>query len=185
MKHWLPFRFTPASWGLVGNAYFEAEAYYSLTGGALDRRLLQIRLADDEEKLRAALIEVDVRYGRVAPLDAARRRAELTFPPGLDRDLALLEADHDHGALDNNVYGRRRADLKNEPWVAIVNSGFNPEQGIDGVFFEFDWNSQWIEYLRNNGYVGHSDEQVLDDWFADVCRSHSLSDPLVPFMRDT
>jgi len=54
----------------------------------------------------------------------------------------------------------------------VINASFNPKEGINGVYFEFDWNAQWIEFLRINGYIGHTDEQIVDDWFADVCRSH-------------
>ena len=176
MRHWLPFRFTPASWGLVGDAYLEAEAHYSLTGEALDRRLLEIRHGNDPVRLREAMIELELHYHHITPHEAAKRRVELAHPPGPERELALLEADHDHGIIDQNTYGKRRAELKDEPWIAIVNSGFNPDQGLDGVFFEFDWNAKWIEYLRTHGYVGHSAEQVLDDWFSDVCRSHGLGD---------
>ena len=180
MRHWLPFRFTPASWGLVGDAYLEAEAYYSLHGEALSRRLLEIRMANDSLALRKALIELDLCYERITPYEAAKQRVDVAHPPGLERDLALLAVDHDHGILDANAYGKRCAELKDEPWVAIVNSGFNPEQGVDGVFFEFDWNAKWIEYLRNHGYVGHNEEQVLDDWFSDVCRSQNLNDQFAP-----
>jgi hypothetical protein len=176
MNRWLPFRFTPASWGLVGNAYLEAEAHYLLSGESLDRRLLEIRLADDPLKLRKALIELELCYEHITPYEAAKQRVELAHPPGPEHDLAILEVDREHGKIDHNTYSKRRADLKDEPWIGIVNSGFNPDQGIDGVFFEFDWNTKWIEYLRAHGYVGHSAEQVLDDWFSDVCRSHSLGD---------
>lgn len=181
-KRWINFRFLPASWGLVGDAYLEAEAHYNFTGEALERRLLQIRLANDADRLQHELLELDLRYGHLTPYDAARQRVEMTQPPGVERDLTLLDLEHEFHKLSDSAYQKQRAALKNEPWISIVNSGFDPEQGIDGVFFEFDWNQQWIEFLRVNGYVGHSDEQVVDDWFADVCRSHgNINDPVVPF----
>jgi hypothetical protein len=186
-KRLIPFRFTPASWGLVGDAYREAEAYYHLDGEALERRLLEIRLADDPQKLQEAMLELDVRYQRISPYEAAKQRVTMTQPEGLDRDLALLAIEHDYGNVRDHDYQKRRATLRGEPWICIVNSGFDPQQGIDGVFFEFDWNQQWVEYLRSHGYSGQTDEQVVDDWFTDVCRSHSQNEPLVPFsiLRDT
>ena len=180
-KRWIPFRFLPASWGLVGDAYLEAEACYSLDGAALERRLLQIRLRDDPQRLERELVESALRHGAISPYQAALRRVELTHPPGTERDLANLAVEHEHGKIDDITFNKQRAMLKNEPWIGIVNSGFDPEQGIDGVFFEFDWNQQWIEYLRTNGYSGRTDEQVIDDWFTEVCRSHSMNDTTVPF----
>lgn len=179
LRRWLPFRLTPASWGLVGKAYSEAEAHYSLEGEALERRLAYIR-QDDPAMLARELLDIECRYGRVTEYDAALRRVEMDHPPGVEHDLARLDVDYQHGKLDKFVYEKQRATLKNEPWIAIINSGFDPQQGIDGVFFEFDWNETWIEFLRSNGYSGRNDEQVIDEWFADVCRSHGLNDS-VPF----
>ena len=181
LRRWLPFRFLPASWGLVGDAYLEAEAHYSLRGEALERRLAQIRLCDDPQRLERELVEIAVRYGTISAHQAAVRRVELTHPPGPERDLALLEIEHEFDKIDDITFNKQRSLLKNEPWIGIVNSGFDPSQGIDGVFFEFDWNAQWIDYLRNNGYAGRTDEQVIDEWFADVCRSHTMNDAVVPF----
>ena len=181
IKRWLPFRLLPASWGLVGDAYLEAEAHYKLQGEALERQLLLIRLRDDPQRLERELVEVAVRYGAISEYQAAVRRVELSHPPGTERDLALLEVEHSFAKIDDISFHKQRALLKNEPWIGIVNSGFDPEQGVDGVFFEFDWNQQWIDYLRNNGYSGRADEQVIDEWFSDVCRSHNMNDGIVPF----
>jgi len=180
LRRWIPFHWTPASWGLVGNAYSEAEAHYRLEGEALERSLAYIRRTDDPAALARELLDIEYRHGRITEYDAALRRVELDHPPGVERDLARLNVDYQHGKLDKFVYEKQRATLKNEPWIAIINSGFDPQQGIDGVFFEFDWNETWIEFLRSNGYSGRSDEQVIDEWFADVCRSHGLNDS-VPF----
>ena len=210
----IPFRWFPASWGLVGDAYQEAKAYYELSGEALARRLLEIRCNDTKafhhglldirfqyghiteyehtieaakidyegDELASKLLAIDVLFGKVSSYDAERQRAE-AMQPGLDRDLALLAVEHDYGNLADNEYEKTRATMRNEPWIAIVNSGFDPEQGIDGVFFEFDWNQPWIEFLKINGYIGHTDEQIVDDWFTDVCRSYASAD-IMPFPRD-
>jgi hypothetical protein len=170
---------------LAGAAYSEAEAYYHLDGEALERRLAEIRLADDPVQLRQAMLDLDLRYERISPYDAAKQRAMMQAE-GIDRELALLAIEHEYGNLTDHAYQKQCALLKNEPWICIINSGFDPQQGIDGVFFEFDWTPQWIEYLRAHGYVGHTEEQVVDDWFTDVCRSHGQNEPLVPFsvLRD-
>ena len=210
----LPFRWLPASWGLVGDPYEEAKAHYELRGEALARRLLKIRCKDERafdlglldieyqyghiseyehaiartridyegDELASKLLSVDVLYGKISPYDAQRQTAEI-LPPGLERDLALLAVEHDHGKLTDNAYEKACATLRNEPWIAIINSGFDPEQGIDGVFFEFDWNPPWIEFLKVNGYIGHTDEQIVDDWFTDVCRSYASAD-ILPFPKD-
>lgn len=184
MARLIPFRFTPASWGLVGDAYLEAEAHYNHTGEELERRLLEIRVKSDSNgllKWKLGLVDIERRYGKLTEHEAALRRLEITQPPGVEYDLAVLKINHTYGKISDVEYQKTHAALSNEPWVCIVNSGFDPSQGVEGVFFEFDWNQQWIEFLRSHGYTGHTDEQVIDEWFTDVCRSQQINTDTVPF----
>lgn len=36
--------------------------------------------------------------------------------------------------------------------------------------FSLDWNTLFIEKLKDSGYVGESEEAIVDQWFQDVCR---------------
>lgn len=58
---------------------------------------------------------------------------------------------------------------KEEPWVAVLETHVNIENPRNG-FFELDWNDYFVAYLRDNGYSGGSDEEVVDGWFQDLCR---------------
>jgi hypothetical protein len=214
-KHWLPFSWMPASWGLEGNAYLEAKAYYELDGEALDRRLVEIKCEEDDEKAKAQKlldldlkyhkidpyqhatrmidlqyedenerllhqIDVEVRYDKVSPYDAEVKKTEHKFENGLERDLELLRIDHEFGKIEKQAYLKRQATMKKEPWISFVDSGFNPEQGIDGVFFELDWNPFWIDFLKLHGFVGVTEEQIVEDWFSEVCRSYAQPSGQLP-----
>jgi hypothetical protein len=203
----LNFRYLPASWGLVGDAYLEAEAHYNLTGEKLERRLIAIRYRDepdvqerknldvdykyylvddyeydtelnkltyeDETERLLHQLDIDIRHDKISAYAAATIKAKANHPEGVDRDLALLDVELEYGKIDKNAHAKQAATAKNEPWVGFVNSGFDPEQGIDGVFFELDWNPQWVDFLRTNGFVGKTDEQIVEDWFAEVCKSYA------------
>ena len=39
------------------------------------------------------------------------------------------------------------------------------------VFFELDWNQYFVEHLRTNGFRGTTDEEVVDQWFQELCRN--------------
>src|ERR1044072_7154849 len=136
-KPLIPFRWMPASWGLVGEAYLEAEAHYTLKGEALERRLLHIRLSHDPTQLSLALLELDHRHQHISDYELAKRRIELTQEPGVERDLALLDNDLRFHNITDIEYQRQCAALKNEPWIAIIKSGFDPSHGV-GVYLEFD-----------------------------------------------
>lgn len=56
-----------------------------------------------------------------------------------------------------------------EPYVSIVRVDVDPSQPGNGSF-ELDWNEYFVAKLVRNGYSGKSDEQIVDQWFQDVCR---------------
>jgi hypothetical protein len=210
-KRLIPFRLMPASWGLRGRPYEEAEAAYYLDGEELARRLVEIAHVGDAAARKRALLALDLEYGRIAAFDhdmtllgidnrAGDRAAilgielrhgritqydhdvqmtEIVHSVGVDREVALLDVELKHEKISRNEHAKRCATLREEPWVGIIDQGFDPDQGLNGVFFEFDWNEYWIDYLRINGYDGNTDEQVFDQWFSDVCRAQIGDEQMV------
>jgi len=57
-----------------------------------------------------------------------------------------------------------------EPWINIVSMEMEPENGANIGAIEMDWNEQFIKVLQQNGYIGVSDEDAVDQWFRDVCK---------------
>ena len=175
-KRLIPFRFLPGSWGLTGQIYLEAEASYNLSGEALEKRLIEIRHADDPATLKEKLLDIEVKAGRLSQYDRDLSAA-MDGNKGTDQELAVLGVDLKHNKIDKNKYDKETATIKHEPWVGIINQGFDPAQGMNGVYFEFDWNADWIAYLQANGYAGHNDEQIVEQWFSDVCKVGNISAP--------
>lgn len=56
-----------------------------------------------------------------------------------------------------------------EPWVAVLETHVNQDNPRNG-FFDLDWNEHFIVMLRNNGYTGVTEEEIVDSWFQDLCR---------------
>lgn len=56
-----------------------------------------------------------------------------------------------------------------EPYVSILSVEVDPDQPGNGSF-ELDWNEYFIQKLMRGGYTGKTDEQIVDQWFQDVCR---------------
>jgi hypothetical protein len=59
---------------------------------------------------------------------------------------------------------------RGEPYVNVLSVDIDPKSPKTGSF-ELDWNIHFIELLRKSGYVGKTQEQVIDQWFNDVCRN--------------
>ena len=56
-----------------------------------------------------------------------------------------------------------------EAYVDIVSVELDPENMRQGSF-EIDWNDYFVTKLVRAGYKGKDDEQLVDQWFQDVCR---------------
>lgn len=61
------------------------------------------------------------------------------------------------------------ASSKGEPYVSIVSMDVDPENLHQGSF-ELDWNDKFVANLMRAGYQGESDEDIVDQWFQNVCR---------------
>ena len=59
---------------------------------------------------------------------------------------------------------------RNEPWVNIVSVELDPDN-IGAGAFELDWNDKFVANLVRAGYKGKTDQQIVDQWFQDVCRN--------------
>lgn len=210
----IPFSFTPASWGLKGPAYEEAETSYYYEGIELDIKLAQIRYRNEPDLLEQALLKINLQHKAISQLEyeigmlkldkaIAKDSGELEYAilqarlehedidpydfdcevaklnhPDADSvefQVAMLDVDLAHEKITQNERDKQRAILLEEPWIGIVDHGFDLNQGINGVYFEFDWNDYWIVFLRMNGYTGATEAMVVDMWFADVCRSQGVN----------
>ena len=61
------------------------------------------------------------------------------------------------------------ATQKNEPWVGVLETHFDPENPSDG-YFELDWNPSFIAQLIKAGYTGKKEEDIVNQWFETLCK---------------
>lgn len=59
---------------------------------------------------------------------------------------------------------------RGEPWVSVITVELDPDDVGNGAF-ELDWNDKFITKLVRAGYKGKTDQQIVDQWFQDVCRN--------------
>ena len=67
------------------------------------------------------------------------------------------------------------ATAKKEPYIAVLNTHVNKENVRNG-FFELDWNEYFVLQLTEAGYRGASEEEIVDQWFKDLCRDVALDE---------
>lgn len=181
----IPFSMMPAAWGLKGRSYKEAEAEYYYEGEELDRQLLTIRFGGSGKQFCIETLAVDLKYGNIDEYDYDLELIKLEHPAGsLALEIAQLDVDLKHGRIPEMQHAKETATLQNQPWVGVLESGFDPDKGVSGLYFELDWNRLWIDQLLEVGYRGNTEQEIIDVWFADVCRSHTeatVYNNVVPF----
>ena len=171
----IPFRWLPGSWGLSGSLYEEQKARYYFDGYDLEEQLAYINLVGLE--LDERLLEIRLEYGELDQHGYEVERAKL-LDSKVEREVALIEARLRAGEITQVEAEKAIATVREEPWIKVVNDGLDHSMGVDGYFFEFDWNGQWITALREAGYTGPTEESIVQAWFQEVSdreRSNALN----------
>lgn len=62
-----------------------------------------------------------------------------------------------------------QATARGEPFVKVLDVNFNENNPGDG-YFELEWNQIFIKRLMEAGYTGNTEEEIVDQWFTQLCR---------------
>jgi hypothetical protein len=171
----LPFGILPGHWGLKGKTREIAKAEYELEGYELEKKLLSLKEDELESKdYNKRMIDLEFKHGRITKQEQLRYLCNL-IEDEKQRTLALLELDFKEGALTITEYQKQTATLNGEPWVIVLNLGIGGKTALEGSF-ELDWNEFFIEDLRTKGYVGPSEDHIVNQWFMEVCRTIALEE---------
>lgn len=63
-----------------------------------------------------------------------------------------------------------QATARGEPYVKVVEVTLSPDEPGNG-YFELDWNELFVKKLIQSGYTGNSQEEIVDQWFTELCRN--------------
>lgn len=164
----IPFSWLPASWGLKGKSREQARIEYELDGEEQERALAELH-NEDETARSVALLAIDIKYKRIQPYEGERKRAELLYQ-GNALEQQYLDIDLKFSKIDQQAFDKGVATINGEPWVAVKDTNFNPKRGLSGFSMELDYNDHFVTMLRENGFEGRTDEQVVNDWFTELCK---------------
>ncbi|NBO28010.1 MAG: hypothetical protein EBX47_10330 [Synechococcaceae bacterium WB8_1B_057] len=65
---------------------------------------------------------------------------------------------------------KQLATERKEPWVQVLETHVNKDNLRNG-FFELDWNEYFVVQLREAGFKGETEEEIVDSWFSELCRN--------------
>lgn len=139
--------------------------------------IIDIETEGDETKNQMAKLKLDYDQGRITAPQYQIKSVELEHGSESDEyKVELLKQQLAQGELTQHEFEKKVATLLEQPWVRVVNSAYEPEMGIDGFTFELDYNSVFVQYLKEHGYTGVADDQVVEDWFNDVSKAEMAAE---------
>tara|TARA_Y100001937_G_C7068778_1_gene307355 strand:+ start:219 stop:620 length:402 start_codon:yes stop_codon:yes gene_type:complete len=90
---------------------------------------------------------------------------KLWFKSGKDRKIAIAKRDLSGGELEKEL-----ASIDGKPYVNVLQMDVDPINPKKG-FVELDFNEEFVSMLQENGYSGKSDDDIVNGWFNDLCRT--------------
>ncbi len=77
------------------------------------------------------------------------------------------------GQVKSGKSEKEIATENNQPWVNIDSIDLDPTNPRIGAM-DLDWNPQFIQMLKKNGFPNLPDEQVIDIWLTDLCKQIAM-----------
>jgi len=107
----------------------------------------------------------------------------------LDKIKNILGKKEQPKTTTKKLSGKALADKNKEPYINILSMDVNPENLSEGSF-ELDWNDVFIARLMKAGYQGKTDQDLVDQWFQNICRNvvmetYQQEQAMNPGMRTT
>lgn len=168
-KPLIPFGWLPGHWGLSGKTRDRAQAEYELNGLELDLRLAEID-HDDPKAQKLAKLDVQLKHGVISMYDHDVQYNKLRLEDDPLLEEVLLDVELKHHRISKQEHDRKLADLRQEPWVCMPDMKWDPADPTKS-YFQLDYNDHFVTFLRSHNYTGSTDEQVVERWLNDVCRS--------------
>jgi len=101
--------------------------------------------------------------------------AKLEAHNDIEGKLAVLSIEMENEEITKQEYDKQVATLKKDPWVSVVRIEMNKDSG-NIQYVELDWNAEFIKFLSGKGYVGRSDDEIVNKWFSALCRAVLLQE---------
>ncbi|MCK9532206.1 MAG: hypothetical protein M0R77_16850 [Gammaproteobacteria bacterium] len=139
--------------------------------------MIDIETSDDPTANQLAKLKLDYDQGKISIHQYELKKAEFEYgETSTEYKLAVLKQQVTLGEISNFEYEKKVATVLEQPWIKVVSSSYEPEDGIDGFSFELDYNHLFVQYLKQNGYTGLVDDEIVEEWFNDVSKTEMANE---------
>jgi hypothetical protein len=92
-----------------------------------------------------------------------------------EQAIALEKINFKYGHIDQHAHDKNMANFNGKEYVRVVGMELDEDSPGQG-YFELDFNDNFVEYLAKSGYEGVEQDQIVDNWFSDLCKNIVLQD---------
>ena len=82
----------------------------------------------------------------------------------------ISEIDLKFDRISQDEHDKKIATLNGESYIRVISLDLDDKSPSSG-FFELDFNDHFVEHLANNGYDGVEPDEIVDNWFNDLCQN--------------
>lgn len=109
---------------------------------------------------------------KIVGLDKLEEQVKIALQTKIEAEEAAAKAQEEANLAEikAKLGPKEAATARKEPYVAVLQTHVNDQNPRNG-FFELDWNEYFIIQLKADGYDGETDEEVVDKWWREICRS--------------
>lgn len=117
----------------------------------------------DEYKLKK--LKLQESYGDITPYDYALQSSAILNKnkPIAERKIEQLRIQLRFEQIEQSDFEVKKAQIEGRP-LALVRLVYDKETNPEEGYFDVKFNKLFVELLRKRGYVGETDDDVVDEW---------------------
>ena len=162
-----PFWAYPAHWGLRGRMLEHAKVDYEISD-ELERALAHLKIDYDGEDLEHRILDTKLRYEAITQQEYDDAKIDLVEDEH-ERALLTLKVLRERGEITEREYQRELHTRIDEPWFVFDVNYVSGELMMDA-----DWNPQFVDMLKEIGYKGVDEDEIIQKYIQDM--GHKLTD---------
>lgn len=148
-----------------------------ITDDEFQTSIIDIETEDNPSANLLAKLKLDYDQGKISVHQYELKKAEIEHGDNsTEYKLAILKQQVTLGEISDFEYEKKVATVLEQPWIKVVSSKYEPEDGIDGFSFQLDYNHYFVQYLKQNGYAGINDDEIVEEWFNDVSKTEMAAE---------
>lgn len=119
----------------------------------------------DSKEYKLAILNINKQYNKISEYEYEKEFLKLTCDED-DLGKQLLNLEKKYNKISEHEYEKKMCTENNEPYFSVVSEKYNEGK----IEFELDWNEIFIKKLKEEGYEGYTDQQMVDLYFKEICK---------------